>query len=496
MVRDGLAGGADRRARRRPRRHRRRTSGAATGPTRAGTRRPRRTSSSTRATPRRPPRSCGSAARTSTPIVPFGAGTSLEGHVAALEGGVSVDMTQMNRDPAAVGRGHGRDRPGRRDAPPARREAAARGRVLLASTPAPTRRSAGWSPPARPARPRVRYGTMRENVLSLTVVTADGEIVRTRSRARKSSAGYDLTRLFVGSEGTLGLITEVTLRLQPTPEAMTAARCAFPTLDDAVDTVIEVLAHAIPVARIELLDDVQIDAVNRHFELDLAVAPTLFLEFHGTPDETAGAGARTSSEIAARPRRRSASTGPPTSPSGARSGTPATAPTRPRRALRPGSQGFTTDACVPISNLAATASRRPRPTSTRPACSRRSSATSATATSTSRSSSTPTTPRSCERAKALNDRLVRRAIAADGTCTGEHGVGYGKTRVPGARARPGGAGDDARDQVSFGSRRPVQSGQGRAPRHSVLRSDTTRSRSAPRPRGERRRVPGHPWPDR
>ena len=266
---------------------------------------------------------------------------------------------------------------------------------------------------------------MRENVLSLTVVTAQGEIVRTRSRARKSTAGYDLTRLFVGSEGTLGLVTEVTLRVQPTPEAMTAAACAFPTLDAAVDTVIEVLAHAIPVARIELCDDVQIDAVNRHFDLDLPVAPTLLLEFHGTPQETE-AQARETEAIAhdhgvlgfdwaadetatprplARPPRR-LRIGP--------------------RALRPGSEGFTTDACVPISNLAACIKETKQDLDDSgllaPIVGHVGDGNFHLAILVD-----PNDPEELQRAKDLNDRLVRRAIAYDGTCTGEHGVGYGKS---------------------------------------------------------------------
>src|SRR5262245_21899717 len=218
------------------------------------------------------------------PIVPFGAGTSLEGHVAALRGGVSVDMTRMNR----ILRLSVEDLDVTVQAGVTRRQLDEKLRpegVFFSVDPGADATIGGMAATGASGTTSVRYGTMRENVLSLTVVTAAGEIVKTRSRARKSSAGYDLTHLMIGSEGTLGLVTEATLRVQPTPEAMTAASCAFPTLDGAVDCVIEVLANGIPIARMELLDDVQVDAVNRHADMDLPVAPTLFLEFHGTPDE-------------------------------------------------------------------------------------------------------------------------------------------------------------------------------------------------------------------
>jgi D-lactate dehydrogenase (cytochrome) len=358
-----------------------------------------------------------------TPIVPFGAGTSLEGHVAALNGGVSVDMTQMN----AILRLSVEDMDVTVQAGVTRRQLDEKLRpegVFFSVDPGANATIGGMTATGASGTTSVRYGTMRENVLSLTVVAADGEIVRTRSRARKSSAGYDLTRLFVGSEGTLGLITEITLRLQPTPEAMTAATCAFPTLDAAVDTVIEVLAHAIPVARIELLDEVQIDAVNRHFELDLEVAPTLFLEFHGTTEETRaqaaevgeiaeGHGVRGFNWAADESERRALWR--------ARHGAYEAA-----RALRPGSRGFTTDACVPISRLAETIAETKKDLDASgliaPIVGHVGDGNFHLAILVD-----PDVGDELERAVALNERLVRRAIAADGTCTGEHGVGYGKT---------------------------------------------------------------------
>ena len=271
-----------------------------------------------------------------TPIVPFGAGTSLEGHVAALAGRGERRHDADERDHAALGRGHGRDRAGGRDAPPARREAAARGRVLQRRPGRGRDASAGWPRPAPRARRASATARCARTSFALTVVTADGEIVRTRSRARKSSAGYDLTRLFIGSEGTLGLITRDHAapaadargddRRRPPPSTRSTA---------AVDTVIEVLAHAIPVARIELLDDVQIDAVNRHFELDLEVAPTLFLEFHGSHPRRPKAQAEEVGEIAAGHGVHGLRTGPPTRPSAARCGAPATAPTRPAARCAP-----------------------------------------------------------------------------------------------------------------------------------------------------------------
>jgi D-lactate dehydrogenase (cytochrome) len=358
-----------------------------------------------------------------TPIVPFGAGTSLEGHVAAIEGGVSVDTTQMDQ----ILRLSVEDMDVTVQAGVTRRQLDAKLRpegVFFSVDPGADATIGGMVATGASGTTSVRYGTMRENVLSLTVVTAEGEVVRTRSRARKSSAGYDLTRLFVGSEGTLGLITEVTLRVQPTPESMTAAACAFETLEGAVDCVIEVLANAIPVARIELLDDVQIDAVNRHFEMELTVGPTLLLEFHGTPEDTA-AQAKAVGEIAEAHGGRGFDWAADESERRrlwhARHGAYEAC-----RALRPGARGFTTDACVPISRLAECIAQTKADLDESgllaPIVGHVGDGNFHLAILVD-----PDDPDELARAKALNDRLVRRAIAMDGTCTGEHGVGYGKS---------------------------------------------------------------------
>src|ERR671937_1669056 len=233
-------------------------------------------------------------ARHRAPIVPFGSGSSLEGHVQALQGGISVDMREMNR----ILRLSIEDLDVTVQAGVTRRQLDQALRpegVFFPVDPGADATLGGMVATGASGTTTVRYGAMRENVLSLVVVTADGEIVRTRSRARKSSAGYDLTRLFVGAEGTLGLVCEVTLRLRPTPEAMSAAVCAFATLADAVACVVAVSQYGIPVARIELLDEMLIDAINRHAGLDHPIAPTLFLEFHGTADEVEAQAAETES---------------------------------------------------------------------------------------------------------------------------------------------------------------------------------------------------------
>ena len=272
----------------------------------------------------------------------------------------------------------------------------------------------------------VRYGTMRDAVLGLTVVTADGRVVRTGTRARKSSAGYDLTRLFVGAEGTLGIITEVTLRLHGRPEAVAAATCWFDSIEAAVDAVIMIVQLGIPVARIELLDETQMDAVNRHSHLNRPVAPTLFFEFHGMSEAAVQEHAQATADIVAE--------------HGAHEFAHAVTPEERARlwqarhdayyaslALRPGSRGWTTDVCVPISRLAECISETKKDLADSPLV-------GPLVGHVGDGNFhlimpvNPDSPSEMAAAEHLVDRLVARALTMGGTCTGEHGVGIGKMR--------------------------------------------------------------------
>jgi D-lactate dehydrogenase (cytochrome) len=356
------------------------------------------------------------------PVIPFGTGTSLEGHVAALQGGICIDVSQMNR----VLRVSPEDLDCTVEAGVTRKQLNEYLRdtgLFFPIDPGADASLGGMTATRASGTNAVRYGTMRENVLALTVVLADGRVIRTARRARKSAAGYDLTRLFVGSEGTLGVITEVTLRLYGIPEAIMAAVCPFPSVEAAVDTVVATIQAGIPVARIELLDAKQMDAVNKYAKLDYAVAPTLFFEFHGT--------ARGVEEQVAQVKEFAAEQG------GTAFRWAATSEERSKLwqarhdayyaalALRPGSKGWATDVCVPISRLAECIAETKRDLDQ--------SFVNAVLVGHVGDGNfhlafilDPDKPEELAEATRINDKMVQRAIAMEGTCTGEHGVGYGK----------------------------------------------------------------------
>jgi len=361
-------------------------------------------------------------ARHGLPVVPFGAGTSLEGNVHAMFGGISIDMRQMNR----VLRTSPEDMDATVEAGISRmalQKALENTGLTFFIDPGADATIGGMASTRASGTTAVRYGTMRENVLGLTVVLADGRVIHTGSRARKSSAGYDLTRLFVGAEGTLGVITEVTLRLHPQPESMGVAVCAFETVAGAIKTAIEVIQLGLSPARIEFMDERLVDAVNRYSRIDLAVKPTLLLEFHGISLAGVAETARSVEQLAAE--HGGLGFDWQTTPEG-----------RERlwkarhdvyyavKAIRPGSGHLTTDVCVPISRLA--------------------ECIVATRADLDEQSFTATmvghvgdgnfhvqcllTPEDEAAAEAFASRLVDRAQAMGGTCTGEHGVGLGKKK--------------------------------------------------------------------
>ena len=358
-----------------------------------------------------------------TPIIPYGTGTSLEGHVAALQGGVCIDLTRMNQ----VLEVNAADLDCRVQAGVTRKQVNHHLRnsgLFFPIDPGADASLGGMTATRASGTNAVRYGTMRENVLGLTVVTAEGRILRTGTRARKSAAGYDLTRLFVGSEGTLGVITEIQLRLQGIPEAMSAAVCSFDSMEGAVNTVIFTIQMGIPVARIELVDEVQIDAINRYSDLDYPVKPALFFEFHGTPASVAEQAERVG-EIA--------------DENGGSNFQWATKEQDRQKlwearhngyyaalALRPGCRGWPTDVCVPISRLAECILETQQDV--------REQGLLAPILGHVGDGNFHMTylihpdyeDEELPKYQALNDRLITRALRMEGTCTGEHGVGYGK----------------------------------------------------------------------
>ena len=367
------------------------------------------------------------------PVIPFGAGSSLEGHVHALHGGITISLRDMNK----VVRLSADDLDVTVEAGVTRlqldRALRATGLAFFID-PGADCTLGGMASTRASGTTAVRYGTMRENVLALTVVLASGEIIRTGTRARKSSAGYDLTRLFVGAEGTLGVITEVTLRLHPRPEAVSTALCGFDTLRGAVRTVIETIQLGIPVARVEIMDERQIDAINRYSKTSWTEAPTLLFEFHGPSEAAVAAEAAAVQEIAAE--------------HGSRGFEWHTRLEDRERlwaarhsaflasiAMRPGAKAWATDVCVPISRLAD--------------CILESHDDNAGApfpiTLVGHVGDgnfhlayvlDPASATEAEYASRLHERLVARALAMGGTCTGEHGIGYGKLKYMEAEHGP------------------------------------------------------------
>lgn len=361
-------------------------------------------------------------AKYSVSIVPFGAGTSIEGHVLALRGGVCMDLSLMNQIIEV----------NQADMYVTVQAGVTRNQLdgLLEGSgfffpigPGVNATLGGMASTRASGTNAVRYGTMKDNVLSLTVVLPDGKIIKTASKAKKSSSGYDLTRLFVGAEGTLGIISELTLKLHSEPETIYAAVCPFPSVEAAVNTAIKTIQKGVPIAKIELLDDQMMRAINRYSLLDYQEVPTLFLEFGGTPveveqqikqvqdyaQEFGAADFVWKKEEADRKKLWRART----------DAAPAA------MALRPGSKLMSTDVCVPISRLAQCIVETQldiQQTDILAPILGHVGDGNFHLTILIDSDDTE----EFERAKALNERLVRRALAMEGTCTGEHGVGVGK----------------------------------------------------------------------
>ena len=356
------------------------------------------------------------------PIIAYGTGTSLEGHILALQGGLSIDLSQMNQVVAV----NPEDLTVTVQAGVTRKQLNTEIKdtgLFFPIDPGADASIGGMAATRASGTNAVRYGTMRENVLSLTVVTAEGKIIRTGTRAKKSSAGYDLTRLFVGSEGTLGIITEVTLKIYPQPEAISAAVCSFNDIASAVNTVIQTIQMGVPVARVEFVDENGVRAFNKHDKLTLPEKPLLLFEFHGSEhgvkeqaelvQQIADDHQAIGFEWATRPEDRS----------------------RLWQArhnayfallqLRPGCRAISTDCCVPISRLAECLLE------TKADCEREKIIHGIVGHVGDGNFHVqmlvdPNDPEDIARAEGVNERMVHRAIAMDGTCTGEHGIGLHK----------------------------------------------------------------------
>jgi D-lactate dehydrogenase (cytochrome) len=362
------------------------------------------------------------AAQYDVPVIPFGVGSSLEGHLLAVQGGISIDVSRMNKvlsinaEDLTVTVQPGVTRKQLND------EVKSTG-LFFPIDPGADASIGGMSATRASGTNAVRYGTMRENVLALQVVTASGEVIRTGTRAKKSSAGYDLTRLMVGSEGTLGVITEVTVKLYPLPEAISAAICSFPSIEAAVRTTIQVIQMGIPIARVELIDKNTVRMVNAYAKLGLREEPMLLMEFHGSPtgvkeqaevvQEIASEFGGNAFEWASTPEERT------------RLWTARHNSYFAAVQSRPGCRVISTDTCVPISRLA-----------------------DCLLDSVAETDASgipyflvghvgdgnfhfgylidPNIPAERETAEKLNNQLVSRALNLEGTCTGEHGVGLHK----------------------------------------------------------------------
>jgi D-lactate dehydrogenase (cytochrome) len=356
------------------------------------------------------------------PMIPYGVGTSLEGHILAIRGGVCIDMSRMNQVLAV----HEEDLDAVVQAGVTRKQLndyIKHSGLFFPIDPGADATLGGMTATRASGTNAVRYGTMRENVLALKVVLADGRLIQTARRSKKSSAGYDLTRLFVGSEGTLGIITEVTVKLHPVQAAISAAVCAFPAIEGAANTVIQTLQMGVPVARSELLCATTMAALNRYNKTNYREMPTLLLEFHGT-EASVVEQARTVQEIAR--------------DNGGLDFQWATRPEERSKLwearhhayfaclqLKPGARALSTDVCVPISRLAEciveTAKDIERASMPIPLFGHVGDGNFHCVILVD-----PNNQADIDEAKAFNVRVVRRALAMEGTCTGEHGIGIGK----------------------------------------------------------------------
>ena len=356
------------------------------------------------------------------PVIPFGVGSSLEGHLLAVQGGISIDVGRMNRvlsvnaEDLTVTVQPGVTRKQLNE------EIKSTG-LFFPIDPGADASLGGMAATRASGTNAVRYGTMRENVLGLEVVTASGEVIRTGTRAKKSSAGYDLTRLMVGSEGTLGVITEVTLKLYPLPEAVSAATCSFPSIEAAVRTTIQLIQIGVPIARVELIDQNSVRMVNAHSKLGLREEPMLLMEFHGTPasvKEQAETVQAIADEFGGQAFEWAMTPEDRTRLWAARHNAYFAAVQS-----RPGCRAISTDTCVPISRLA-----------------------DCLLTSVAEADASgipyflvghvgdgnfhfgylidPNDPQERATAEALNQQLVERALSMEGTCSGEHGIGLHK----------------------------------------------------------------------